>query len=210
MPLDQLEQGETRNETFEGLHQLLRDYRETLEFDRRVLLEEFELAVFARKVVGVGSVGTRAYIALLFGRDGQDPLFLQMKEAEASVLEEFLGPSQFSNHGERVVVGQRLMQAVSDIFLGWLHVDSGLTANPAISTAGSSKTGRARRRSSRWSPRAWPPTASCAAERSPVRTHAAATGSRSPPTSATATASTARSSNSPKPTPTRTNATTRR
>ena len=130
VPIDQLEQGETRNETFEGLHQLLRDYRETLEFDRRVLLEEFELADFARKVVGVGSVGTRAYIALLFGRDGKDPLFLQMKEAEASVLEEFLGPSQFSNHGERVVVGQRLMQAVSDIFLGWLHVDSGLDGKP--------------------------------------------------------------------------------
>ena len=106
--------------------ELLRGYRDTLEFDRRVLLEEFELTDFARKVVGVGSVGTRAWIALLFGRDGQDPLFLQMKEAEASVLEEFLGPSEFSNHGERVVVGQRLMQATSDIFLGWLHIDSGL------------------------------------------------------------------------------------
>ena len=77
-------------------------------------------------MVGVGSVGTRAWIALLLGRDGQDPLFLQMKEAEASVLEEFLGPSEFSNHGERVVAGQRLMQASSDIFLGWLHVESGL------------------------------------------------------------------------------------
>ena len=85
---------------------------------------------FARKVVGVGSVGTRAWIALLLGRDGQDPLFLQMKEAEASVLEEFLGPSEFSNHGERVVTGQRLMQATSDIFLGWLHVDSGLDEKP--------------------------------------------------------------------------------
>src|SRR5208283_3030401 len=83
-------------------------------------------ADFARKVVGVGSVGTRAWIALMLGRDEQDPLFLQMKEAEASVLEPFLGPSGFSNHGERVVVGQRLMQATSDIFLGWLHVDAGL------------------------------------------------------------------------------------
>ena len=98
----------------------------TLEFDRRVLLEQYELADFARKVVGVGSVGTRAWIALMLGRDGQDPLFLQIKEAEASVLEEFLGPSEFSNHGERVVVGQRLMQASSDIFLGWLHVESGI------------------------------------------------------------------------------------
>jgi len=126
VPIEQLAPGQERDEMFEALHQLLRGYRQTLEFDRRVLLEQFELADFARKVVGVGSVGTRAWIALLLGRDGQDPLFLQMKEAEASVLEEFLGPSKFKNHGERVVVGQRLMQATSDIFLGWLHVDSGL------------------------------------------------------------------------------------
>jgi uncharacterized protein (DUF2252 family) len=126
VPIEQLAAGRQRDAIVESLHQLLRDYRGTLEFDRRVLLEAFELTDLARKVVGVGSVGTRAYIALLLGRDGQDPLFLQMKEAEASVLEEFLGPSAFSNHGERVVVGQRLMQAVSDIFLGWLHVESGL------------------------------------------------------------------------------------
>ena len=127
VPIEQLAPaGEGRDQIFDELRQVLRGYRETLEFDRRVLLEEFELTDFARKVVGVGSVGTRAWIALLLGRDGQDPLFLQMKEAEASVLEEFLGPSEFSNHGERVVVGQRLMQASSDIFLGWLHIDSGL------------------------------------------------------------------------------------
>jgi uncharacterized protein (DUF2252 family) len=126
VPIEQLAPGEERDELFEGLHELLRGYRDTLAFDRRVLLEQFELTDFARKVVGVGSVGTRAWIALLLGRDGQDPLFLQMKEAEASVLEEFLGPSEFANHGERVVTGQRLMQATSDIFLGWLHVDAGL------------------------------------------------------------------------------------
>jgi uncharacterized protein (DUF2252 family) len=126
VPIDQLLAGQRRDEMFDELRQLVRGYRETLEFDRRVLLEQFELTDFARKVVGVGSVGTRAWIALLLGRDGQDPLFLQMKEAEASVLEEFLGPSEFSNHGQRVVVGQRLMQASSDIFLGWLHVDAGL------------------------------------------------------------------------------------
>ncbi len=126
VPMEQLAQGGERDEIVEALHQLLRDYRETLEFDRRILLEQFQLSDLARKVVGVGSVGTRAYIALMLGRDGQDPLFLQMKEAEASVLEEFLGPSEFSNHGERVVVGQRLMQASSDIFLGWLHVETGL------------------------------------------------------------------------------------
>ena len=122
-----------------------------------MLLDQFELADFARKVVGVGSVGTRAWIALLMGRDGEDPLFLQMKEAEASVLEEFVGPSEFSNHGERVVVGQRLMQAASDIFLGWVTGrGQGSTATLATSTAVSSRTGRAPRRSSRWSRRAWP------------------------------------------------------
>ncbi len=130
VPIDQLAAGHEREEIFEQLHQLVRGYRNSLEFDRRVLLEGFELTDFARKVVGVGSVGTRAWIALMLGRDGQDPLFLQMKEAEASVMEEFLGPSEFSNHGERVVVGQRLMQATSDIFLGWLHVDAGLDGKP--------------------------------------------------------------------------------
>ena len=84
----------------------------------------------ARKVVGVGSVGTRDWIALLFGRDGQDPLFLQIKEADASVLEDFLGASQFTNHGHRVVVGQRLMQSASDILLGWLHIDAGSDGRP--------------------------------------------------------------------------------
>jgi uncharacterized protein (DUF2252 family) len=126
VPIDDLVQGRERNEMFEELHERLRSYRASLQFDRRVLLEEFQLADFARKVVGVGSVGTRAWIALLFGQDGQDPLFLQMKEAEASVLEDFLKPSEFKNHGERVVTGQHLMQASSDIFLGWLHVEAGL------------------------------------------------------------------------------------
>jgi uncharacterized protein (DUF2252 family) len=129
VPIDQLAPAE-RDEMFEALRELLRGYRRTLEFDRRVLLEQFRLTDFARKVVGVGSVGTRAWIALLLGRDGQDPLFLQMKEAEASVLEGILGASEFSNHGERVVTGQRLMQAASDIFLGWLHVKSGLDQKP--------------------------------------------------------------------------------
>ena len=126
VPIDDLAQGRERDEMFDGLQELLRSYRNTLEHDRRVLLEEFRMTDFARKVVGVGSVGTRAWIALLLGRDDQDPLFLQMKEAEASVLEEFVEPSEFENHGERVVTGQRLMQASSDIFLGWLHVEEGL------------------------------------------------------------------------------------
>jgi Uncharacterized protein conserved in bacteria (DUF2252) len=107
------------NAFFELLHQLLRSYRRTLQTDRRHLLEEFELVQIARKVVGVGSVGTRAWVLLLVGRDEGDPLLLQAKEAEASVLEEFVGKSSYSTHGERVVAGQHLMQAASDIFLGW-------------------------------------------------------------------------------------------
>ena len=94
VPIDELAPGEGRRAALRALHGLLRDYRGTLEFDRRVLLEQFELADFARKVVGVGSVGTRAWIALMLGRDGEDPLFLQMKEAEASVLEEFARPER--------------------------------------------------------------------------------------------------------------------
>ena len=126
VPIRALAAEAEQEELFDQLHTLLRSYRSTLQFDRRVLLEQFQLADFARKVVGVGSVGTRAWIALLFGRDGSDPLFLQMKEAEASVLEEFAGASEFPNHGQRVVTGQRLMQASSDIFLGWVHVSAGL------------------------------------------------------------------------------------
>jgi uncharacterized protein (DUF2252 family) len=130
VPARALASGKEFDRLWGTLQGVLRGYRETLEYDRRVLLENFELTDLAHKVVGVGSVGTRAWIALMLGRDGQDPLFLQVKEADASVLEEFLGPSEFSNHGERVVVGQRLMQASSDIFLGWLHVDAGLDGEP--------------------------------------------------------------------------------
>ena len=126
VPLRALLDGDERAEWLDQLQKLLRTYRSSLEFDRRALLEQFQLADFARKVVGVGSVGTRAWIGLLFGRDGEDPLFLQLKEAESSVLEQYLGKSRFKNHGERVVTGQRLMQAVSDIFLGWVHVDAGM------------------------------------------------------------------------------------
>ncbi|HWI74744.1 MAG TPA: DUF2252 domain-containing protein [Baekduia sp.] len=102
---------------------ILRDYRRSLPNDRRHLLEQFHYAHAARKVVGVGSVGTRAWIMLMQGRDADDPLFLQAKEAEASVLEPFLGRSAFANHGKRVVEGQRLMQAASDLMLGWVRVE---------------------------------------------------------------------------------------
>ena len=108
---------------FEGkLRGLIRSYRRTLETDRRVLLEDFQYVHAARKVVGVGSVGTRAWIVLMLGRDGEDPLFLQTKEAQESVLERFVGKSKYANNGQRVVAGQRLMQATSDIFLGWQRV----------------------------------------------------------------------------------------
>ena len=210
VPIDQLVQGEDRDAMFEELRQTLRTYRDSLEFDRRVLLEQFQLTDFARKVVGVGSVGTRAWIALMLGRDGQDPLFLQMKEAEASVLEEFVGRSEFSNHGERVVVGQRLMQATSDIFLGWLHIDSGLDGKARDFYGRQLKDWKGSAEIEQMVPEAWPRTASCAAGRSLARTRAPATGSRSPPISATATASTARSSSSPRRTPSRTNRTTKR
>jgi uncharacterized protein (DUF2252 family) len=101
------------------LHQQFRAYRSTLQDDRRQLLERFKVIDMARKVVGVGSVGTRAFILLLQGRDEQDPLFLQVKEATTSVLEDHLPKSRFKQPGERVVQGQRMMQAASDIYLGW-------------------------------------------------------------------------------------------
>jgi uncharacterized protein (DUF2252 family) len=101
------------------LREQFRAYRATLQEDRRHLLERFEVVDMARKVVGVGSVGTRAFIVLLQGRDAQDPLFLQVKEATASVLEAYLPKSRYRQHGERVVHGQRMMQAASDIYLGW-------------------------------------------------------------------------------------------
>jgi len=107
----------------------LRSYRRSLIRDRRHLLESYELVDVARKVVGVGSVGTRAWVALFKGNDADDTLILQMKEAEASVLERFCSESAFSNHGQRVVEGQRFMQAASDIFLGWHRVEVGMDGN---------------------------------------------------------------------------------
>ena len=100
----------------------LKSYRKTLAGDRRHLLDSYRFVDLARKVVGVGSVGTRCWVALLLGRDEQDPLFIQIKEAEASVLEPHLKRSEYANHGQRVVEGQRLMQAASDILLGWDNV----------------------------------------------------------------------------------------
>jgi uncharacterized protein (DUF2252 family) len=111
--------GMSADEVAQAIHDQFRAYRATLQDDRRHLLERFEVIDVARKVVGVGSVGTRAFIVLLQGRDERDPLFLQVKEATASVLEDHLPKSKFKQHGERVVQGQRIMQAASDIYLGW-------------------------------------------------------------------------------------------
>jgi uncharacterized protein (DUF2252 family) len=111
--------GLSHDEIERVVHEQFRAYRATLQDDRRRLLEQFEVVDVARKVVGVGSVGTRAFIVLLQGRDQHDPLFLQVKEATRSVLEGPLPKSRYKEHGERVVCGQRLLQAASDIFLGW-------------------------------------------------------------------------------------------
>jgi uncharacterized protein (DUF2252 family) len=108
------------------LTDLIADYRSTLETDRGHLLATYRVADMARKVVGVGSVGTRCWILLMLGRDESDPLFLQVKEAQTSVLSPFVGVSTYANMGQRVVAGQRLMQASSDIFLGWQRTEVGL------------------------------------------------------------------------------------
>jgi len=123
VPADQLIPNEIDRKNFEGLiSDLVAGYRRTLETDRRYLLEQYEFCDMAHKVVGVGSVGTRCWIVLMLGRDTGDPLFLQVKEAQDSVLCRYVGSSKYSNQGQRVVAGQRLMQAASDIFLGWQRV----------------------------------------------------------------------------------------
>jgi uncharacterized protein (DUF2252 family) len=119
VPVEDLFPGVEGEALTERLHELLQSYRRSLQSDRRYLLEQFRMVDVARKVVGVGSVGTRAWIVLMLGRDGHDPLFLQAKEAQPSVLARFVGKSSYANEGERVVAGQHLMQATSDIFLGW-------------------------------------------------------------------------------------------
>jgi uncharacterized protein (DUF2252 family) len=119
VPIEELVAPGIAERVAEGFHGLIKTYRRSLLGDRRHLLEDFRFAHMAQKVVGVGSVGTRAWILLFFGRDDDDPLFLQAKEAQASVLSPFVGRSGYANQGQRVVEGQRLMQAASDIFLGW-------------------------------------------------------------------------------------------
>jgi uncharacterized protein (DUF2252 family) len=123
VPLEELLADVAYHEVEDGLRDLLRSYRRSLRGDQRHLLEGFRFVEAARKVVGVGSVGTRAWIVLMLGNDDGDPLFLQAKEAQGSVLEPFLGKSKHPSHGQRVVEGQRLMQSASDILLGWVRSD---------------------------------------------------------------------------------------
>jgi len=122
VPIEDLPRTEEWDEPTPLIKALLAQYRDTLGRQGHPI-EEFSYIHAARKVVGVGSVGTRCYILLLMGRDHNDPLFLQVKEAQASVLERFVGPSTFQHHGERIVAGQRLMQAATDIFLGWQRIN---------------------------------------------------------------------------------------
>jgi uncharacterized protein (DUF2252 family) len=126
VPIEQLTLGADPSVIKDSLLALFGDYRQTLQIDRQHLLSGYEPVDLAHKVVGVGSVGTQAWILLLIGDDTSDPLFLQIKEAQPSVLEPFAGPSRFDTHGQRVVEGQRLMQAASDLFLGWLRVERGI------------------------------------------------------------------------------------
>jgi len=131
VPIHELIPAQTDRAALEAqLKGLIAKYQRTLETDRRYLLNQFEFCDMARKVVGVGSVGTRCWIILMLGRDEADPLFLQVKEAEASVLSRFVGASRHANQGQRVVAGQRLMQASSDIFLGWQRIEAGLDERP--------------------------------------------------------------------------------
>ncbi|WP_327071218.1 DUF2252 domain-containing protein [Kitasatospora sp. NBC_01302] len=122
VPIADLLPGAERDVLEGELRELLERYGRCLQSDRRALLGQFRIVDIARKVVGVGSVGTRCWIILLLGRDGEDPLFLQAKEADQSVLAPYAGGSEYATQGERVVAGQRLMQAASDIFLGWERV----------------------------------------------------------------------------------------
>jgi uncharacterized protein (DUF2252 family) len=121
-PVEEVFADEQADAIYDQIREVLVKYRRTLQSDRRHLLEYFTLVQVARKVVGVGSVGTRAWIVLMTGGDGTEPLFLQAKEAQPSVLAAYCGRSRYGNQGERAVAGQHLMQAESDIFLGWTHV----------------------------------------------------------------------------------------
>jgi uncharacterized protein (DUF2252 family) len=124
VPIEEVFSDYAADDVYALIHGVLVNYRRSLQSNRRFLVEQFNLVQVARKVVGVGSVGSRAWIVLMEAGDGAEPLFLQAKEAQPSVLADYCGRSQYKNQGERVVAGQHLMQAESDIFLGWTHVNA--------------------------------------------------------------------------------------
>ncbi len=165
-----------------AMKQMILEYRRSLENDRRALLEQYRFVEMARKVVGVGSVGTHCWIVLLLGIDIGDPLLLQIKEAERSVLERFTARCRYEHDGERVVSGQRTMQASSDILLGWGRAAEldGMTRDYYVRQLHDWKGSFACAR--RCCPRACRSTGRCAAGRSPARTRDPAIALRSPPT----------------------------
>jgi uncharacterized protein (DUF2252 family) len=142
-PIEDVLPGAEQDDLENVVRRMIRSYTRTLPRDRRNLLESYRYVHAARKVVGVGSVGTRAWILLMLGRDKSDPLVLQFKEAQASVLEPFLGKSKYTQHGQRVVEGQRMMQAAPDIMLGWERIAT-IDGENATSTSGNYGTPRAR------------------------------------------------------------------
>ena len=194
---------------FEGgpsiLEKVFTDYRATMPENRRDFLERYRFVDFALKVVGVGSVGTRCFVIVLEGRDENDPLILQAKEATASVMEPYLEASGHSSHGQRVVVGQQLMQATSDIFLGWTRGPGGrdFYVRQLWDMKGSVDIATLELPGFRFYPR-------CAPGRWPGRTLARATRRPSRPISGRATRSTGRSPTSRRPTPMSTRGTTPR
>ena len=208
-PIEDVHAGMEADQIEEFLRLVIRSYRRTLAGDRRKLLERFRYVHAARKVVGVGSVGTRAWICLMLGRDDEDPLFLQFKEAQPSVLEPFLGRSEFANSGQRVVEGQRLTQAASDIMLGWIKVDApdGVKRDFYVRQLWDGKMSAL---VDVMEPRTMVAYARVCGTELAARTRGQATASRSPATSAKARPSTAPWPASRKPTPTKTSATTRR
>ena len=207
VPIEEVASGLDAAEIEEFVRGAIRSYRRTLTADRRRLLENFRYAHAARKVVGVGSVGTRAWIMLMLGRDESDPLFLQLKEAQASVLEPFLGKTAFNSHGQRVVEGQRLTQAASDIMLGWIRLEDPRDGASRDFYMRQLWDGKGSALVDAMDPQAMTLYAQLCGW-SLAKAHArSATRSRSPAISATATASTARWRCSRKPTPTRTSAT---
>ena len=209
-PIEDVLPGAEQDHLEDVVRRMIRTYRRTLPRDRRNLLESYRYVHAARKVVGVGSVGARAWILLLVGRDDNDPLFLQFKEAQASVLEPFLGKSQYAQHGQRVVEGQRMMQAAPDILLGWERIVTidGQKKDFYIRQLWDAKGSAEVELMDPSALEAYGQSLRLDARREPTR--ARVTGSRSPPISAAAMPSTAPWPRSPRRTPTRTIATTAR